>query len=217
MNLVNASPSPAISISHMTVEKGQAAIVSDCSANIAQGEKVVLKGPSGSGKSTLLKALMGFEPFKGSVSLLGTPLTASTVKDLRGRMAFVGQSAALGTGTVKTYVQEILQSANNADLPDPWAKMEAYCQRLQLPERIWEQATSALSGGEQQRVLLALAMALNRELYLLDEPTSALDDALQKEVITWLSQESDATILVAAHADSWAAAGWRTLSINNHE
>ena len=186
-------------------------MLSDVSASIGRGAKVVLKGASGSGKSTLLQAIMGFVPFSGSLRLFGTAVQPGTIQALRLRTAYVGQQTAIGQERVSAYVAEILNARHNQHLQQPYQQLGSYFKQLHLPDRIWEQAASALSGGERQRLLLALAMALNRELYLLDEPTSALDPALQQEVISWLSNQSDATIVVAAHNQSWEAAGWQTL------
>jgi ABC-type multidrug transport system ATPase subunit len=211
MEKADPHPSPAVAISHLTVAKGGATMLSDVSASIGRGAKVVLKGASGSGKSTLLQAIMGFVPFSGSLRLFGTAVQPGTIQALRLRTAYVGQQTAIGQERVSAYVAEILHARHNQHLQQPYQQLGSYFKQLHLPDRIWEQAASALSGGERQRVLLALAMALNRELYLLDEPTSALDPALQQEVISWLSNQSDATIVVAAHNQSWEAAGWQTL------
>ena len=211
MEKADPHPSPAVAISHLTVAKGGVTMLSDVSASIGRGAKVVLKGASGSGKSTLLQAIMGFVPFSGSLRLFGTAVQPGTIQALRLRTAYVGQQTAIGQERVSAYVAEILHARHNQHLQQPYQQLGSYFKQLYLPDRIWEQAASALSGGERQRVLLALAMALNRELYLLDEPTSALDPALQQEVISWLSNQSDATIVVAAHNQSWEAAGWQTL------
>jgi ABC-type transport system involved in cytochrome bd biosynthesis fused ATPase/permease subunit len=213
MNKAETSQSPAVAMSHLRVARGGATILPEVSASIGQGARVVLKGPSGSGKSTLLQAIIGFVPFTGELSLFGQPVSDKTIESLRGRIAYVGQGAALGQGRVKAYIREILEARANRHLAQPYQQLEAHFQQLHLPGRIWEQATTELSGGEQQRVLLALAMTLNRELYLLDEPTAALDAELQQTVIHWLNTATQATFLVAAHDESWAAAGWQTLSM----
>ena len=202
---------PAITIQDLTVKQGQTPIITDFSATGQPGSKLVLQGASGSGKSTLLQALVGFIPFQGHIALFGQALTAATIPALRSRVAYLGQAAALGTEPVESYIRSILQARHNQALTAPYQQLKAHFERLRLPDRIWKQSAGDLSGGERQRVLLALAMALNRELYLLDEPTSALDPALQQEVISWLSNQSDATIVVAAHNQSWEAAGWQTL------
>lgn len=214
----DASPDfPIVEARNLSVEQHGTLSLRDFSAKLMANDKAVLSGPSGSGKSTLLQVLMGFIPFSGTVNLFGLPLESANIQNIRSRVAYVGQQASLGQGTVNAYVEEVLKALQNRDLNNAYERLIAHFDWLQLPLKTLQKNTSDLSGGEQQRVLLALAMALNRELYLLDEPTASLDIELQHRIIEGLTHQNNTTILIASHDQSWQKAGWQNLPLNHHE
>jgi ABC-type transport system involved in cytochrome bd biosynthesis fused ATPase/permease subunit len=132
MEKADPHPSPAVAISHLTVAKGGATMLSDVSASIGRGAKVVLKGASGSGKSTLLQAIMGFVPFSGSLRLFGTAVQPGTIQALRLRTAYVGQQTAIGQERVSAYVAEILLCSRDPERPPQPASAAALSAARQL-------------------------------------------------------------------------------------
>jgi ABC-type multidrug transport system ATPase subunit len=142
-----------------------------------------LLGPSGSGKSSLLRLLNRLaDPDEGSIGFRGEDVRAVDVLELRRRACLVPQLPAPLPGTVAENVRY----------------GPALCGREVEPARVLphagldpsyaERHASRLSVGEQQRVMLARALALEPEVLLLDEPTSALDDAARTGVEATLAE-----------------------------
>lgn len=172
------SSTPVFAADALQVALGATPILRDVSFEIAEGHWVALVGPNGSGKTTLLRTLAGLLPYRGRLVLGGTPVRDWTPRDLARRLAFVRQSPSLEFDfTVEEFVllgrsphhgwlegfsradrEHIRTALDTADLSDFAAR-----------------SVGALSGGEQQRVLLAQALAQEADILLLDEPTAHLD------------------------------------------
>lgn len=165
-----------------------------------------LVGPNGAGKSTLLKAISGIIPLShGSIAFDGQDLLSLSRRDRASLVAFVEQSATTDERLSACDVaslgripfQSIWQSRGNADDDTIVARALEDVGLADLAER---QFTS-LSGGEQQRVLLARALAQQPRLLILDEPTSHLDVAAQMSVLDLLRHKAHGglTVLLALH------------------
>jgi putative ABC transport system ATP-binding protein len=157
-------------------------VLSDVSLDIEPGATAVL-GPSGSGKSTLLRLLNRLaDPDSGTVHFMGRDVRELDPLELRRRAVLVPQLPAPLPGTVAENVRygpslcgrevEVAGALARAGLDDGYAARDV----------------SKLSVGEQQRVMLARALALEPEVLLLDEPTSALDEAAKDGVERTLSE-----------------------------
>jgi putative ABC transport system ATP-binding protein len=139
-----------------------------------EGELVVLLGPSGSGKSTLLNILGGLDvPTQGTLSYRGQDLTDADEKELtryrRDVVGFIFQFYNLIPSlTARENVELITQISHNPMPPEKALEMVGLGCRL-------DHFPSQMSGGEQQRVAVARAIAKRPEVLLCDEPTGALD------------------------------------------
>jgi ABC-type proline/glycine betaine transport system ATPase subunit len=134
-------------------------------------------GPSGSGKSTLLRLLNRLaDPDEGVVSYRGTDIRERDPLELRREVALVPQLPALIAGTVAENI-EFAASLNGAE-PD----LRQLLDLAGLDVSFAERDAARLSVGEQQRVMLARALALEPRVLLLDEPTSALDEVARGAV-----------------------------------
>jgi ABC-type sulfate/molybdate transport systems ATPase subunit len=141
--------------------------------DVAPGEHVGVLGPNGAGKSTLLRLIAGVDrPDAGVLTVDGIRTDRGGV-DLRRRVAFATQQAGLLSTSVR----------HNVELPLRWRKVprarrrdlaDAALERLKVAH-LAERPARALSGGEQQRVSLARALALDPAVLLLDEPAAGLD------------------------------------------
>ncbi len=139
---------------------------------------VGLIGPNGSGKTTLLRTLGGLLPYSGSLTLDGEPVARWKPRALARRLAFVRQSPSLAFEfTVEEFV--LLGRAPHHGWLEGFTAADRQHARAALAELdltdFADRSLDTLSGGEQQRVQLAQALAQEAGLLLLDEPTAHLD------------------------------------------
>lgn len=195
---------PLVTIHDLRVRLGEADILRGVNAHIARGQITALIGLNGSGKTTLLRALLHEIPFGGSFQFhcghdhqhprpdqvgyvpqrlrieAHLPLTVQDLfaLALQKRPLFLGIRKALRT------------------------RMEAMLGRVGVNAHILTRPFDRLSGGEQQRVLLALALEPDPELLLLDEPASGVDFKDQEsfyDLIARFNRERKVTILLVSH------------------
>lgn len=174
-----------LSLNNLTVRRGLCPVVENVTLTVKEGEFVGLIGPNGAGKTSLLRAALGLLPFEGTSSLaaLSPRLRAQAAAFLpQGREiawpVTVEALVALGRGAV---------SDSGADR----AAVDRALTRMGLQNYRARTAT-ALSGGEQARVLIARALAQETPLLLADEPVAGLDPEAQlktMEVFSALAAE----------------------------
>lgn len=179
---------------------------------VGQGEIVALLGPSGSGKSTLLQAVGLLEGgFEGSIRISGVEVGkleshARTVTR-RDKLGFVYQFHHLLPDFNAIENVELPQLIQNATLADARARSESLLTALGLGARLTHRP-SQLSGGEQQRVAVARALANRPALVLADEPTGNLDEHTADVVLAEflrLVRGEGAAALIATHNERLAA------------
>ena len=175
--------------------------VNDMSFSIKEGELVVIVGPSGAGKSTLLNLIGGMDNVtSGSLVVDNQEISKYSKKQLteyrRNEVGFVFQFYNLMPNlTAKENIE--LSTELKKDALDP----ETVLKQVGLGERI-HNFPSQLSGGEQQRVSIARALAKNPKIILCDEPTGALDYVTGKEILGLLSNASrkeKKTVIIVTH------------------
>jgi putative ABC transport system ATP-binding protein len=171
------------------------------SIDIFDGELLVLLGPSGSGKSTLLNILGGLDvPTSGTVWFHDHDLTNADADSLtrfrREHVGFVFQFYNLVPSlTARENVQLVTEIAENPMIPEAALALVALSDRL-------DHFPAQLSGGEQQRVAVARAVAKRPDILLCDEPTGALDFSsgrLVLEVLERVNRELGTTTVVITH------------------
>jgi zinc transport system ATP-binding protein len=194
---------PLVAIRNLTVARGGRPVLDNLSCDIANGKITALVGLNGCGKSTLLRTLVGEFPFRGSITFacgedhsrprpdhvgyVPQKLQAEgafplTVRDLIG---ITHQSRPLALGTRRQVVERIM----------PVLKRVGVDNRLDVP-------LEGLSGGQMQRVLLALAMEPMPELLLLDEPAAGIDFKDQQsfyDLIGEINRDSGVTVVLVSH------------------
>lgn len=201
-----------------TYGKGDATCTAlkDVSLTIEEGEFAVILGQSGSGKSTLLSVLSGLErPDSGSVVCFGEELTAMTEKactEFRKRnVGFVFQQYFLLPHlTVEGNVRLCADLANNKDYGQLIRDVGLWEKRKRRP--------AELSGGEQQRVSIARALAKKPKVLYLDEPTGALDEETGRNVLDLLAKaqkEMGFTAVMVTHNQSIADMADRVILMNS--
>jgi ABC-type iron transport system FetAB ATPase subunit len=160
------------------------------SLSIEPGATAIL-GPSGSGKSTLLRLLNRLaDPDEGSVRFHGEDVRRMDPLELRCRAVLVPQLPAPLPGSVADNV--CYGPALRGEEVDPLRLLEL----AGLDASYAERGCTRLSVGEQQRVMLARALALDPEVLLLDEPTAALDERAKRGVEETLARLTCSTLLV---------------------
>ena len=160
----------------MSLTRDERQVLSGLDLDLGEGVTAVL-GPSGSGKSTVLRLLNRLaEPDQGTVRFCGEDVRSLDVLALRRRACLVPQLPAPLPGSVGENVR-YGPALVGRDV-DPAAALE----QAGLDRTYADREAARLSVGEQQRVMLARALALQPEALLLDEPTSALDERAREGV-----------------------------------
>jgi putative ABC transport system ATP-binding protein len=168
-------------------------VLHDVSMRIEAGATAFL-GPSGSGKSTILRLLNRLaEPDAGVVRMHGEDVRAADVLELRRRAMLVPQLPALLHGTVADNVRY------GPSLIGRSVEVEPLLERAGLNGSFAEREAAQLSVGEQQRVMLARALALEPEVLLLDEPTASLDAGAKGAVEEALRGLHDVSYVLVTH------------------
>ena len=191
--------------------------VDHISFSISKGEFVVIVGPSGAGKTTVLNILGGMDTAtEGKLIVDGNDITAYNAKQLTGYrredIGFVFQFYNLVPNlTALENVELALQICK-----DP-LDAKTVLEEVGLGERL-DNFPAQLSGGEQQRVSIARALAKNPKLLLCDEPTGALDYNTGKSILKLLQnmcRERGMTVIVITHNQALAPMADRLIHIKN--
>jgi putative ABC transport system ATP-binding protein len=182
------------SVRDVTYRRGGRGIFSRLSVELREG-MTALVGPSGAGKSTLLRLLNRLaDPDSGTVLYRGRDVRDCDVLELRREVALVPQLPALLPGTV---AENVSYGPRLCGRP---CQLERALTLAGLDGAFAERAVRQLSVGEQQRVMLARALALEPDVLLLDEPTAALDersrDAVERTLVELHARVSAALIIV---------------------
>ncbi|MDX2089209.1 MAG: ABC transporter ATP-binding protein [Kofleriaceae bacterium] len=186
---------PWISLQDVSVALGGKTVVRGVTADVSQGELVVIVGPNGAGKTTLLRALAGLVPVRGRVRVMDHDPASAARRVIAQDLAYLPQQYELAFPFAVEEVvlfgrygqQRGMGLANEADLAAARAAMEA-CDVSALANRRFDQ----LSGGEARRVIIAQALCQGAKCLLLDEPTAGLDPAHARAVFAMLKTQCEA-------------------------
>jgi putative ABC transport system ATP-binding protein len=189
-------PAVLFELREVGLDRGGRAVLDSLSAGIPEGATAVV-GPSGAGKSTLLRLLNRLaDPDRGEIDYRGRPLAAYEPLALRREVALVPQLPALLEGTVESNLRYA------ADLAGEPLDAERTLSLAGLNLSFAERDVAKLSVGEQQRAMLARALAQGPRVLLLDEPTSALDHAARDKIeaaLAELRRELEISIVLVSH------------------
>jgi ABC-type glutathione transport system ATPase component len=215
---ISGSPAllPALLKVRLSAGYGKAGILGDVSFDLQPGEALGLIGTSGAGKSTLVLALLGLLPWRGGwasgeVLFEGRNLLTLPEREarrLRGRrFALVPQSpmTALNSAlSLSAHFEEAWRAHRNGDRGALRAREKELFEQVHLPAtpEFLARRPGAISVGQAQRVLIALALLHRPSLLIADEPTSALDPATQSEIVLLLrrlNRDQGTTLLYISH------------------
>jgi len=184
----------AVVVAGLRVSRGRTVVFDGLDLTIPAGSVTGLLGPSGSGKTTLMRAIVGVQKVTGgSVTVLGSPAGSTR---LRRRVAYDTQSASVyGDLTVRQNLRYFARV-----LGAPRGDVDRVIDEVGLSDQA-DRLAGTLSGGQENRVSLAVAMLGAPELIILDEPTVGLDPVLRAELWGIFRSLADggATLLVSSH------------------
>ncbi|MEA5019627.1 MAG: ABC transporter ATP-binding protein [Gordonibacter sp.] len=182
----------SIHIEHLDFSYGKRRILNDVCIDIPDATLVNVLGPNGVGKSTLFRCILGLNStYTGTVSVNGKNLRHLSIKERAREISYIPQSHA----PVYDYeVLDVVLMSTGTDLgmlrtPGPRHRRRAYeaLERIGI-EHLAERNYTQISGGEQQLVLVARALAQDAKTIIMDEPTSALDYGNTVRVLSCVKQ-----------------------------
>ncbi|KAH8106852.1 P-loop containing nucleoside triphosphate hydrolase protein [Cristinia sonorae] len=181
-------PTPILELKHVGCSKAKGQpIFTNVNFTVNEGDVVIFQGKSGSGKSTLLKCLAHLNLYEGEILYRGSTPVSHGIPSFRTRVLYVPQRPSLLPGTPRDFINTVLsfksldpKNKGNEHNPtgpfDPYTEPIAIGKEWGVDEELWDRTWTNLSGGEAQRIALAIAVGIrSADILLLDEPTSALD------------------------------------------
>ena len=176
-------------------------VLKSISLSLAAGSVTVIAGPNGCGKSTLLKALTGILPATGSAALDGQELLTLSSRELAKKVAFLPQNRPVPEITVKNLVLHgrfPYLSYPRRYRQEDIAIAQAAMEKMGVAD-LADRSLTTLSGGQRQKVYIAMALAQDTPVVLLDEPNTFLDIAHQLQLMEQaeaLAAEGKTVVLV---------------------
>ena len=184
---------------NITVRYGAHTVVDRLSFSLEEGQWLMLAGPNGAGKSSLVRLLLGFEqPEAGAVYYSGKDLANLELRSVRRQMGVILQNSKILPGSIL----ENIITGTEYTTQDAWRALElaAFDQDVEnMPMGIHTLVTpETISGGQQQRILIARALVGAPSVVVMDESTSALDNLSQK-IVKENMEKLHTTRIVIAH------------------
>ena len=192
-----------VSVSHVSFSytEGKRLVLDDVSIDVKPGEYLGIVGASGCGKSTLLKLLLGFEkPLSGQISYDGKDLAALDKQAFRRNLGVVLQNGKLIAGSIFENITITAPDATAADVQQVIESVGLKEDIANMPmgiHTVLSENSGTISGGQQQRILIARAIIRQPSILIFDEATSALDNLTQAAVCESLDKMKVTRIIVA--------------------
>jgi cell division transport system ATP-binding protein len=194
-----------ISITQATIHQGSIAVLQNVNLQVSEGEFVYLIGRTGSGKSSLLKTLYGeLKLQEGRIDIAGYDLQSIVPKDvpfLRRKLGIVFQDFQLLTDrNVLDNLMFVLSATGWKNKHEMLDRCKAVLEKVGLQTKDYK-IPAELSGGEQQRLVIARALLNDPKVLLADEPTGNLDPEVSDEIMMLLKNiaREGTSILMATH------------------
>ena len=204
-NFTTLSPAAILSMYQMRVARTNM----DVTLDLRYDDRIALTGQSGIGKSQVLRTLAGLEVVdRKAIRLLDIPATQMSMAEWRSHVVLVPQQRPSLEGTPNDFYNQLMQYKSQSVKKQAPNVISGYC-RLHtqygadwgIDESLFDRPWSQLSGGESQRIVLAIALSLQPDVLLLDESTSALDEQTEIRVERTL-RKLRIPILMVSHSKS---------------
>lgn len=191
-----------LQIENASIAYGDRVLFSGFNLELHGGEMASISGPSGCGKTSLLNAVLGFIPLReGSITVNGILLGKSTIDHIRKHTAWIPQELALPSEWVKEMVKIPFELKANRVAPFSEERLLICFEELGLERGLYEKRVNEISGGQRQRMMIAVAAMMNKPLMVVDEPTSALDAEATGKVLAFLHRQTEkgSAVLAVSH------------------
>ena len=195
----------SVSVSHLTFAYDKTPVLNDVSFTLGEGTLLAILGPNGVGKTTLFRCILGEQKrYFGTIAIDGVDARTLSARAMAHRIAYIPQTHA---PAFRFSVRDMVLMGTThriSPLSAPKAKEQAIAEeamaRLGI-ETLAEKDFSRISGGEQQLVYIARALAQQTKILLMDEPTSSLDYGNQLAVLSTVRTLADDgyTVLLSTH------------------
>ena len=196
-----------LQIENAGIAYGNNVLFSGFNLLLNKGEIVSISGPSGCGKTSLLNAIHGFVPLKeGRIILNGILLNKESVDKVRKQIAWIPQELALPLEWVRDMVQLPFGLKANRSTPFSESRLFACFEDLGLERELYDKRVNEISGGQRQRMMIAVASMIGKPLIIVDEPTSALDSGSSEKVISFFRKQAEkgSAVLTVSHDKRFA-------------
>ena len=190
-----------LSADNISIHFGDERVLDQFSCHIEKGAFVCITGVSGCGKNSLLKSLLGLTPLvSGSIKVNEVILSEATCGTIRKNISYLPQDLALPYETIDEAVRQVLR-IGGLTMHSCSSSLYENMAKLGLDKDLLDKRMIEISGGQRQRLMLALLSLLDREVWLLNEPTAALDKISRNYVIDFLieQQHRGKTIIAVSH------------------
>ena len=197
-----------LQIENASIAYGNNILFSGFGLHLERGEIACISGPSGCGKSSLLNAVLGFVPLKeGSITLNGIRLEKGSIDAIRRQIAWIPQELALPLEWVKEMIQLPFGLKANRGTPFSEARLFACFEELGLEQELYYKRVNEVSGGQRQRMMIAVASMMGKPLTVVDEPTSALDSGSTGKVLSFFRRQTErgSSVLAVSHDEGFAS------------
>ncbi|MCD4802450.1 MAG: metal ABC transporter ATP-binding protein [Anaerolineales bacterium] len=210
---------PLLALENVSVRYGTGTVLENISFDLSPGDGIAVVGPNGAGKTTLFQVIAGIiDPFEGVVQVSGHEPGGHTC------IAYVPQRSQVDWTFPATVADVVMMGRINKMGPFLWPQAddwEIVRRSLKFVDLIdySQRQISELSGGEQQRMFIARALAQEAELMLLDEPLNGLDVPAQESILSILDslQKREVTFMISMHDLRLAAGQFNQVMLLNKE
>lgn len=194
-------------IENASIAYGNDILFSRFNLHLKRGEIISISGSSGCGKTSLLNAILGFTPLQeGRITVNNIVLGKNSIDLIRKQIAWIPQELALPTEWVREMIQLPFGLKANRSVPFSETQLFSCFAELGLESELYHKRVNEISGGQRQRMMIAVASMIGKPLIVVDEPTSALDSGSTERVLAFLRRQTQkgTAILAVSHDKEFA-------------